>query len=174
MKRMEWIMAAVAVVLAFIAYWQGGSDLAWKGVRAGAASLKTAAALIVLTFVITGLMQVILAPELIKKWLGREAGLRGLALGTAVGALTPGGPYVYYPVALALQRAGAGPGTILAYITAKSLWDVSRIPLELAFLGPFVTLVRWVVTCFAPPVVGLAGERLFTAMTTDSPEAEAK
>ena len=73
----------------------------------------------------------------------------------------PGGPYVYYPIAAALLQAGAGLGVLVAFITAKNLWTVTRLPLEFALLGPRLTIVRFVVTLLIPPLLGLLAELFF-------------
>jgi uncharacterized membrane protein YraQ (UPF0718 family) len=76
------------------------------------------------------------------------------------GALIPGGPYVYYPIAAALLHTGAGLGVLVAFITAKNLWAISRIPLEFALLGPQLTLIRFAVTLIIPPLLGVLAEML--------------
>ncbi|MCF8108631.1 MAG: hypothetical protein K9J81_06530, partial [Desulfohalobiaceae bacterium] len=43
--------------------------------------------LLILAFLLAGLIQVAVPPELIKTWLGEESGMRGILLGTVVGAL---------------------------------------------------------------------------------------
>ncbi|MDQ7795097.1 MAG: hypothetical protein RDU89_11905 [bacterium] len=160
MGAVEWLLALITVGLAVLAYLQGGWALAWSGLASGMATLRAAALLVLFAFAVGGLFRVLVPASAIKKWLGGEAGLRGVLLGMAAGALTPGGPYVFYPLALALYRAGAGMGTIMAYVSAKIVWDVARIPLELAFLGPRLTAIRWAVTLFVPPAAGLLGERI--------------
>ena len=75
--------------------------------------------------------------------------------------MIPGGPYVYYPIAGALLNTGAGVGVLVAFITAKNLWSVSRIPLELALLGPDLTFVRYGITFIIPPLLGFLAESLF-------------
>lgn len=157
---MEWLLALITAGLAAAAWLRGGGELAWAGLAAGMATLRSAGLLVVFAFAVGGLVQVLVPPSRVKRWLGGEAGLRGIGLGMVAGALTPGGPYVYYPLALALYRAGAGMGTVMAYITAKIVWDVARLPLELGFLGPRLTATRWAVTWLVPPLAGLIGDRL--------------
>jgi len=160
MNRVLVVLSIIAAALVAVAQVQGGLPLVAAGFNNAFATLRQAALLVVLAFAVTGLMQVLVEPDTIRRWLGSQAGLRGVLLGAAAGALTPGGPYVYYPLALAIRRAGAGMGTILSYIAGKCLWDVMRIPLELAFFGTRLTAIRWSVTVFVPLLVGVAATRL--------------
>lgn len=159
--RTTWILGGVAVILASLAWRQGGLELVWAGVVAGGETLLSVVPLLIAAFLIAGLIQVLVSRETVKRWLGEEAGWRGIALACLGGALIPGGPYVYYPIAAVLLKSGASVGVLVAFVTAKNLWSVSRLPLEVALLGPQLTAVRFAVTFLAPPLLGMAAEGLF-------------
>lgn len=161
MKSAERVLALIAAGLAMLAYLRGGWGLWFKGLTNTANALTSAAWLLVLAFAISGLMEVLVPPSTIRKWLGGESGLRGVTMGCLVGALTPGGPYVYYPIALALYRAGAGTGTLMAYIAGKAIWDLPRLPLEIGLFGTRFAVIRLTVTLFVPLAAGLLGNRFF-------------
>lgn len=46
--------------------------------------------LLFFSFIISGMMQVLVSPEGLLKWVGPESGMKGIFLGTVAGALTPG------------------------------------------------------------------------------------
>jgi uncharacterized membrane protein YraQ (UPF0718 family) len=73
----------------------------------------------------------------------------------------PGGPYVYFPIAAVLLKTGAGLGPLVAFVSAKNLWSISRLPLEVALLGSQLTLTRFMVTLILPPLMGFLAEKLF-------------
>jgi len=50
---------------------------------------------------------------------------------------------------------------LVAFITAKNLWSISRLPLEFALLGPRLTIARVIVTFILPPLLGFLAEGLF-------------
>lgn len=159
--RTTWIVAAVALVLAAIAWWQGGAALAASGLAAGGLALLEVIPLLIAAFLIAGLIRALVSQELVNRWLGSASGWRGIALGCLAGALIPGGPYAYYPIAAALLGAGASLGVLVAFVTAKNLWSVTRLPFEFGLLGAHLTLIRFAVTFVVPPLLGFAAEKLF-------------
>jgi len=154
-------LAGVALLLVGAAAWRGGSKLVLAGLLRGAQTFITVIPLLVAAFLIAGLTRALVTRDLVSRWLGTGSGWRGIALACVGGALTPGGPYVYYPIAAALLHAGAGLGVLVAFVTAKNLWSVSRLPLEVALLGPYLTAVRFVATLVMPPLLGFLAEALF-------------
>lgn len=156
-----YILALVIVVLAAIAWQRGGFRMLAAGVSSGGKILLDVIPLLIAAFLTAGLIQALVKEETVTQWLGAGSGWRGLALACLGGALIPGGPYVYYPIAGALLNTGAGIGVLVAFVAAKNLWSISRIPMELALLGPDLTLIRFGITLLIPPLLGFLAEILF-------------
>lgn len=154
------IMVGIAIILSIVAYTREPSILL-AGLKGGGITLLQIMPLLLAAFVIGGLAQVLVPREFITKWLGAESGMRGVILGCLAGALTPGGPYISLPIAAAIYQAGAGVGTVVGFITAWSLWSLSRIPMEVALLGPKVALFRFASTLIFPPIVGFIAQVFF-------------
>jgi uncharacterized membrane protein YraQ (UPF0718 family) len=96
--------------------------------------------------------------------LGKEAGLKGIALGSFLGSVVPGGPYVVFPLLGGLYRAGAGVGTVIAFVTAWALISLSRIPMEIPFLGTKIVALRLVLSLILPLVLGAVGQIIFSKL----------
>lgn len=156
-----WFLIAVVLALAGLSWAQGGAELALDGLLAGGRTLLSVIPLLLAAFLIAGLIKTLVSEDMIQRWLGSASGWRGIALGCLAGALIPGGPYVYYPIAAALLRTGASLGVLVAFITAKNLYSVTRLPLEFGLLGPRLTLIRVAVTLVIPPLLGFAVDRFF-------------
>jgi uncharacterized membrane protein YraQ (UPF0718 family) len=156
------VVALVVLALVGLAWWRGGPGLAVAGLVYGGQALLNVAPWLVLAFLlaflIAGPLQKLIPSETVTRRLGSEAGWQGMALACLAGALFPGGPYAYYPLAGALLQTGAGLGAVVALIAAKNLWSVTCLPLELALLGPRLTFVRIAVTLIIPPVLGLLAD----------------
>ncbi|HEY84842.1 MAG TPA: hypothetical protein G4N96_07000 [Chloroflexi bacterium] len=159
--RTTQILILIAALLAGLAWQQGGAALAAAGLIEGGKLLLNTVILLAAAFLIAGLIQTLVTEEAVSRWLGQKSGWKGIALACVGGALMPGGPYVYYPIAAALLHTGAGLGALVAFVTAKNLWSVSRIPLEFALLGPQLTLIRFAVTLIIPPLLGVLAETFF-------------
>jgi uncharacterized membrane protein YraQ (UPF0718 family) len=151
----------VAVVLIGVAWQRGGFELIIDGLNSGSISFLSVVPLLIAAFITAGLIQVLVVKEKIEQWLGAKSGWRGLAIACLGGALIPGGPYVYYPIVGALLNTGAGIGVLVAFISAKNLWSVSRFPMEIALLGPELTTIRYGITFIIPPLMGFLSELLF-------------
>jgi len=120
--------------------------------------------LIVTATLIAGLVQAAIPKEVIANFLGKEAGLKGIALGSVLGSVVPGGPYVVFPLLGGLYRAGAGVGTVIAFVTAWSLISLSRIPMEIPFLGIKIVALRLALSLILPIVLGVLGEMIFSKL----------
>jgi len=55
----------------------------------------------------------------------------------------------------ALYRSGASLGAVVGFVSAWSLWSVSRLPVEMALIDPKAALVRYAITFVVPPIAGL-------------------
>jgi len=154
-------LVLVALTLVVVAYQHGGMNLVLDGLNSGLSILWMTVPLLVAAFLTAGLIQALVKEEIVKHWLGSQSGWRGLMLACLAGALIPGGPYVYYPIAAALLKTGAGLGVLVAFVTAKNLWSLSRLPLEIALLGPEITFARYWITLVVPPLLGFLAELLF-------------
>jgi len=156
-----YILGLVILGLALLSWQKGGMSLVLQGLEGGGSLLIKEIPLLVAAFLTAGLLQALLKKDSIERWLGAESGWRGLALACLGGALIPGGPYAYYPIAGALLNSGAGVGVLIAFLTAKNLWSVSRLPMEFALLGTKITITRYLITFLFPPLLGLVAEKLF-------------
>ena len=153
------IMGVLALVLTVIAYQKG---VHIQGLKASWSMLWQIIPLLVLAFVVAGMAQLLIPHEVISRWLGVESGLRGILIGSVLGGLAPGGPYVSMPLAAALLRTGAGVGTMVAFLTGWSLLAFSRLPLEIGIMGWKFTLIRLACTFFFPPIAGLIANLFFS------------
>ncbi len=111
--------------------------------------------MLIFAFIAAGMIQVLIPHEILTKWIGKESGIKGIFIGTVVGAFTPGGPYVSLPIAAGLLRSGAGVGVMVAFLTGWSLWAVQRLPMDVGIMGWKFTVIRFVSTFFFPPIAGL-------------------
>ena len=120
--------------------------------------------LIITATLIAGLAQAAIPKEIIANLLGKEAGLKGIALGSFLGSVVPGGPYVVFPLLGGLYRAGASVGTVIAFVTAWALISLARIPMEIPFLGTKIVALRLALSLIFPIVLGVLGQIIFSKL----------
>lgn len=155
------IMGIIAFILLLIAYYRGqGQHIA--GIKIALNIIVEILPLLILSFIVAGMVEVLIPKEIISKLIGEESGIRGILIGTVAGSLTPGGPYVSLPVAAGLLRSGASVGTIVAFLTGWSLWAISGLPMKVGILGWRFTLINIASTFFFPPIAGFIAQ-MFSA-----------
>jgi uncharacterized membrane protein YraQ (UPF0718 family) len=153
------VMFLIAVALFILASLKGeGKNVA--GLKSAWEMTWQILPLLLFAFVTAGLVQVLIPREVIAEWVGDESGIRGILIGTLAGAFTPGGPYVSLPVAAGLLKAGAGMGTMVAFLASWSLIAVSRLPLQIGIMGWRFTLIQLVSVMIFPPIAGLIANLL--------------
>ena len=154
------ILLAMALGLGVAAHRKGEGALR-QGVAGAGRMFVSLVPLLVLAFVLAGLIQVALPPEMITAWLGEESGFRGILIGTVAGALITGGPYVSFPIIAAIFDSGAGVGTTVALISGWAMLGLGQLPFEVSLIGPRFTLVRVTTVFFVPIVAGTVAHLIF-------------
>ncbi len=154
------IMGVLALAILAFGYWKG-SELPVLGLKSAGNLLLSILPLLVFAFIIAGMLPLLVPRETISGWVGAESGWRGILIGTGVGCLMPGGPYISLPIAAGLLRVGASTGTMVALLTAWSVTGVFRLPLEIGIMGWKFTAIRLVCSFFFAPVAGFLAERFF-------------
>jgi len=129
------VTVSIAIGLLLLAYVRGGG-LWLSGLERGARLLWGLLPLLLISFAVAGRMQVLIPKDQIRHWLGADAGSWGIVIGGLVDGPLPGSPCVTCPIVASLYDAGAGIGAVVGFVTGKGPWSVSRIPFEIAVLGP--------------------------------------
>jgi uncharacterized membrane protein YraQ (UPF0718 family) len=107
----------------------------------------------------------ILPHEKISRSLGPQSGLKGLLIGTAFGAILPGGPFTAYPVAAALLTVGADFGAVIAMVVSWTLIGYGRaVAWELPILGTDFTLWRIAISVPIPILAGALGRMVYVRL----------
>ena len=154
MKISAIVLGVLAVVLVAVSYFKQ-HELPVRGLKVTGKMLLMMAPMLIAAFVISGQIQVLLPRDLAGRWLGEKAGLKGMLIASAAGALTPGGPYVSLPIAVSLSKAGASLGCVVAYLVAWTMWGLNGLAFEISVLGPRLTLAKRLATLVFPLVAGM-------------------
>ena len=157
------IMGVIAIALLYIGHQRGGGEHI-VGLKSAGNLLLQITPLLILAFIIAGMVQVLVPHEIISRWVGMESGFRGILIGSAIGGILPGGPFVSMPIVAGLLRTGASIGTMVALLTAWSLLAFTRLPMEVGLLGWKFTFIRLACVFFFPPIAGFIANRFFSGI----------
>ncbi len=156
------IMSSIALVLSILAYRKG---VALDGAKEGLSLLIQVGPILIPAFILAGMASKLIPQEQLGQWLGQDSGFKGLALGTAAGALAPGGPFVLFPVLAVLLKAGTGVGVVTAFVTSWALLGVHRIlAFELPLMGWRYTLCRIAASAVFPVLIGFLSQQLWNRL----------
>ncbi len=155
------MLIAVLAAVSAAAYWRGGNQLVAEGFSSGWNQLVRFGPMIVVSFLAAGFADLLIPPAWVREHLGADSGLRGIALATGVGIVTPAGPFVSMPIAAAMIRTGAGAGPVVAFLSSWSLLAVHRlVAWEVPILGWRFALLRFAICAALPLVAGFAARAL--------------
>ena len=154
------VMLALSLLVTALAY---RLNLARDGLAESAKLLLQVGPVLIPAFVLAGMMSVLLPTETMTRFLGAEAGVRGLVSGTLAGAVTPGGPFLIFPLMAVLLKGGAGVGPVSAYLTSWALLGVHRsLVFEIPIMGMRFAALRWATSCMIPIAIGWLMQLLFS------------
>lgn len=161
MKAAFFIMLVLSIILGGIAYHKS-PQLPIQAIKSGGGLLLRLIPVLLLAFFVAGLMEVLLPTELLIRWVGAESGFKGILIGTFLGAVTPGGPFIQFPIVAAMFKAGAHIGPLIAYLSAWALLGINRvIVFEIPLLGFQITSTRLLCSFIFPIIIGYMAKFLY-------------
>jgi uncharacterized membrane protein YraQ (UPF0718 family) len=111
---------------------------------------------VLLGCVIGAFVRLLIAREMIERYIGRGSGLLGLAIASLIGMLFPAGPFTIFPLAVVLLASGADRGAAIAFISAWLLVGINRaIIWEMPFFGTDFVLYRFLLSMPFPVLLGV-------------------
>jgi uncharacterized membrane protein YraQ (UPF0718 family) len=154
---------------AAFALWRRDRPALAKGGRFAVATLKNVLPIMLLALPMAGFLAVLVPDRFASVLFGPDTGLRGHLLATLVGAFIPGGPFVSFPIVLALWNSGAGPAQMVTLISAWSVLAVNRVIVwEAPLMGWRFVLLRLVTGFWLPLASGLLAEGMLALLPPGS------
>jgi uncharacterized membrane protein YraQ (UPF0718 family) len=145
----------VALILGWIAF-SRPEKLHRQGLKIAWENIAVIGPRIAMAIVMAGLFGEILPTDLVAAWLGRDAGMTGILVGSIAGGLTPGGPMLSFPIVVILFKAGAGIGPLIAYVTAWSVFALHRVfAFEIPMMGARFAVLRLASSLILPVLAGI-------------------
>lgn len=162
----------VLVSLAYIALSLIKPSMGLDSVKNAAYYLKEMLLIMPVIFVLTALLDLWVPKDKIMRYLGQEAGAKGLVLSFVIGSVSAGPIYAAFPMCVMLHKKGASIRNIVIILSA---WAVIKVPMllnEAKYLGPKFMALRWVLTVLAILVFSWISARI--VKDEDLPQVEEK
>jgi uncharacterized membrane protein YraQ (UPF0718 family) len=155
------VLAGLAIVSGVACWWIAGAQAVTDSLYNDVFMFLELAPKMAIAFFVAALVTALVPRAFIAKWLGEKAGFKGVALATGVGAVTPGGPMISFPLVSSLSKAGAARSTVIAYLTSWETLGFQRIMIwEIPLLGVEYTLMRFIASIPLPFVAALVADYL--------------
>ena len=138
------VIGIAAIILFIINIKKTGKQ--FEGIKSGLNQFIKIAPVIIGALILAGFMEVLIPREFVRNWLSKEAGLKGIVLGTFGSIMLAMGPYAFFPIAASITASGAGLGTITSMITGWALMNLSKMPYETAFIGAEFFLKKLIIS----------------------------
>ncbi|MEA1875061.1 MAG: permease [Bacteroidota bacterium] len=110
--------------------------------------------------VLLGLFAVFVPNEIVKKYIGKTSGIKGIILALIFGALPTGPLYVAFSMAAALLNKGAKISNIIVFLSAWACIKIPQEMVELQFLGSQFMLLRLTLTIIFVIIMGITIEKI--------------
>lgn len=168
--------AAAALASGCAVYVLHGSEAVFAAIHEAGAVVLAVAPQVLFGLLIGAFLQQLVPHETVSRYLGNQSRFRGLVIASALGCITPGGPFASFPIIYALFVAGADIGALIAYLTAWALIGIHRIVIwELPFMGVDFAILRFAVCLPLPILAGMLARLIVrrTSLTLKKPEAGA-
>lgn len=115
---------------------------AWDGITNGLMMFFGLLTLIFAAILLASAIRTLIPKDLIQKYLGPGAGLRGVITGGLLAGLLQGGPYAVYPIIKGLKQEGVGLSVIIAMLVGYSIIGSGRIVYGLAIFEFKIIAIR--------------------------------
>jgi uncharacterized membrane protein YraQ (UPF0718 family) len=167
--RSFWLFATLAAVSGIACYAALGRDAFLSSFSTDLEIIALILPRLGAAFLIAAFIQVLLPRDKVARWLGEQAGLKAVALATAAGMITPGGPMTSFPLVSALHDAGGGRRALIGYLTSWSTLGLQRILMwEVPLMGVEFALLRFAASLPLPFVASLISR--YVPIDTAAPE----
>ena len=149
LKRIKENLFLVAVALTYLIMFIINPAMGTESVKNSGYYIKEMLMIMPVIFILTALLDMWIPKEKIMRYLGKDAGLKGIFLSFVVGSVSAGPIYAAFPMCVMLHKKGASIRNIIIILSS---WAVIKVPMllnEAKFLGLKFMVIRWVLTVLA-------------------------
>lgn len=135
MNTVMLVIYSLPVILGIYAY-SRGDDSFKKGLTRGLEQFIIIVPRMICALIAAEFMAMLIPTEVISQFLGDEAGIIAILIGSLAGMMIPSGPVISFSIAATFANAGASVPAVISFLTAWSIFSAHRILIyEIPLLG---------------------------------------
>ncbi len=149
------IIYALPVLLGIYAFSRGDKSFQ-RGLTRGMEQLAIIVPRMICALIAAEFLALLIPTEFISQFLGNDAGIIAILIGSMTGLMIPSGPVISFSIAATFANAGASVPAVIAFLTAWSLFSGHRILIyEIPLLGLSFLRLRLLSVLVLPFLSGL-------------------
>lgn len=160
MRRFDAWIGAIVMGLAYISLAVVSLPLLFSVLRVSGAYLAEMALIIPAVVIMMGLFEVWVPKDAIQRFLGHNAGPKGIALAFLMGTAPTGPLYAAFPIGASLLKKGASTANVMVFLGAWAATKVPQVTLEAKFLGLDFAFTRFALTLVSLVAMGFIGNAI--------------
>ena len=127
----------------------------WKGLQKGVNMLLKLLPSFLTIIILVSFFLGLIPQEMLVHYLGKDAGISGLAIAAMLGsiALIPG--FISYPLGAMLLRNGVSYSVIAVFMTTLMMVGILTLPIEIKYFGVKVSLLRNALSFLGALLIGV-------------------
>jgi uncharacterized membrane protein YraQ (UPF0718 family) len=143
------------VLLGIYAYTRGDKSFQ-RGLIRGMEQLAIIVPRMICALIAAEFLALLIPTEFISQFLGNDAGIIAILIGSMTGLMIPSGPVISFSIAATFANAGASVPAVVAFLTAWSLFSAHRILIyEIPLMGLSFLRLRLLSVLLLPVLSGL-------------------
>ncbi|RLD12986.1 permease [candidate division KSB1 bacterium] len=160
------IIVLAVISAAYVVLYFTNGDMFEKSIGKFLGLVLQIAPFLLLVFIIMFFNFWFLKPEMIKKYLGEQSGLKGYIFAILAGIISVGSVYMWYPLLKELRGSGMSDKLIAIFIYNRSI-KLHLLPLMILYFGLTFTSALTAATILFSLIIGFVVHK-FTLEKTDS------
>ena len=149
------IIYVLPVILGIYAFSRGDRSFQ-RGLIRGMEQLAIIVPRMICALIAAEFLALLIPTEFISQFLGNDAGIIAILIGSMTGLMVPSGPVISFSIAATFFNAGASVPSVIAFLTAWSLFTGHRILIyEIPLLGLSFLRLRLLSVLILPVLAGL-------------------
>ena len=147
------IIVLAVISAAYVVLYFTNGDMFEKSIGKFLGLVLQIAPFLLLVFIIMFFNFWFLKPEMIKKYLGEQSGLKGYIFAILAGIISVGSVYMWYPLLKELRGSGMSDKLIAIFIYNRSI-KLHLLPLMILYFGLTFTTSLTIVTIMFSIIIG--------------------